>query len=549
MKMRKLHVRALLLSISGALLLQACNDAPSAEGEETRLAVSNDVASLSSRVAMKNQSVGLNTNGGGSKGAANLAASTMDDSTYELIAEIASPSLKGNTLSATHVRLDGDQAFVTYHINGAEYGGGFEVINLANEANISITGQALYNDTNMNALAVDTEVDLDGNTQRVYLAGANGSGAIVEKLDITNGLVTENTQTLELPGPNANGVIRTRHMLYVTAGGRSGDGGVVAVDVRNGSNHFTINETENYADAKDVATTGGDVNDDMVVLKGGTNSSIEIYRVAANGLNKRGNSAAGSMNVVDGKNTVVIDAGLAYTAMSDLGVKIFDLNSSSATEEYHLPSTAFGGGLSNGIAVDEDKIYIANGTSGLFIADKPIGSNLTVNGVLNLSGSANFVAANDSYIVVANGTGGVKVLKRIAPEIDACANGDTWNINTNPSAKVERNQTIIKSGSIAFRNDLNVEGELYYCGAMQVGSNLLVQNGGKFDMNGSLVVNRDLNLGSNSTLVIEGSLTIQGNFNFGGTIIFKGSGSSLQVSGNVNNNGGKSEGTWSGRQL
>ena len=547
--MKKLHVRALFLSIAGACLLQACNDAPSAEGLEERLTVSNDIASLSNRVDMRNQTVGLTTNGGGSKGAANLQQGTLNDSEYELIAEIASPSLKGNTLSATHVRLDGDLAFVTYHINGEEYGGGFEVVDLSNEENIRISGQALYNDTNMNALAVDTEVDLDGNTKRVYLAGANGSGAILEKLDITNGLITNNTQTLELPGPNANGVIRTRNMLYITAGGRSGEGGVLAVDVRNGSKYFTINETENFADAKDVATTGGDVNDDMVVLKGGTSSSIEIYKVAGNGLKKRGSSVAGSMNVVDGKNTVVLDGGLAYTAMSDLGVKIFDLNKSSASEEYHLPSSDFGGGLSNGIAVDEDKIYIANGTSGLFIANKPIGSDLSVNGVLNLSGSANFVAANDDYIVLANGTGGVKILKRIAQEIDACANGDAWNIKTNGSAKVKRNETLVKTGSIAFRNDLNVEGELYYCGSMQVGTNLLVQNGGKFDMNGSLVINRDINLGSNSTLVIEGSLTIHGNFNFGGTLIFKGSGSSLQVNGNVNNNGGKTEGTWNGTQL
>ena len=134
-------------------------------------------------------------------------------------------------------------------------------------------------------------------------------------------------------------------------------------------------------------------------------------------------------------------------------------------------------------------------------------------------------------------------------EIDACAAGSNWNIDTNPSVKVESNETIVKKGSISFRNDLNVEGDLYYCGSMRVGTNLLVQNGGMFDMNGSLTIDRDFNLGSNSKLVIEGALTIVGNFNFGGTIEFKGAGSSLQVFGNVNNNGGTAIGTWTGTQL
>ncbi len=133
--------------------------------------------------------------------------------------------------------------------------------------------------------------------------------------------------------------------------------------------------------------------------------------------------------------------------------------------------------------------------------------------------------------------------------IDACATGDAWNINTAVSAKVNSNETVVKKGSIMFLNDLNVEGDLYYCGSMRVVTNLLVQNGGNFDMYGSLTVDRDVNLGPNSKLIVEGALTIVGNFNFAGTIEFKGAGSSLQVFGNVNNNGGTAIGNWTGTQL
>lgn len=84
---------------------------------------------------------------------------------------------------------------------------------------------------------------------------------------------------------------------------------------------------------------------------------------------------------------------------------------------------------------------------------------------------------------------------------------------------------------------------------MSIGTNLLDQYGCYLDVFGSQLITGDLNLGANSTLVVEGSVMVNGNFNFAGTIEFVGNGSSFQVNGNVNNNGGTATGTWTGTQL
>lgn len=397
----------------------ACNDAPEID-PHTRLHVSNNAAQLSSRVEMINQSVGIVANGqGGVRGEAALESQALVDSEFTLLAEVESPNINGVTLSATHVLIQGNQAYVTYHTSGDNYGGAVEVVDLSDENNIEITGQAIYTDTDFNALAIDELEDFDGNTQRIFLVGANGKGALVEKLHITNGIVTEETESLQLQGFNANSAIRTKQMLYVTVGGRDNSSGFQSVDLRSGSNFFTLNQRESFNDTKYVAVTGTNINEDMVVLRGGPSAALETYKVSSENFNKQNSFSIGSISTLDGKNAISIQNDLVFVSMSEVGMKVYNLDDIGAGPRNEVSSAAFGGGLTNAVSTDDYHVYIANGLSGLFVADLPAPSGaFELTGVLNLEGSANYVTSDNNFVIVANGTSGVQILKRTTPEPD-----------------------------------------------------------------------------------------------------------------------------------
>lgn len=416
--LKQLGLAALLIGV-----LSACNNDEDAfiAPENGEVTVSNNIAQLSQRVRQINSDIELiskATQGQAGMSAAQDAAFFIAPE-FELVAEIASPVINGQTLSATFVQIQEEQAFVSYHIQGVDYGGGFEVINLASPDNIQVTGQALYKNADFNALSIDALADFKGNTQRIYLAGANRKGALVEKLDITNGLVTDSRASLRLEGPSANSVVRTKNMLYATVGGRSNAGGLFAISLEEDDNFFKIVENEAFSDAKFIAVDGYNNGNNMAVFRGGKNATVGAYKVANKGINKTNSFSLEGMETEDGKNTITFHNGLIYIAMSDQGVKVLDWNQLQKGVLYEAGTETFSGGLTNGVAVDDNHVYIANGSGGLFLADLPSESQgFKVRGVLSLEGSANYVTANDNYIIVANGIGGVKILKRKASEAE-----------------------------------------------------------------------------------------------------------------------------------
>jgi len=537
----KSNITKVLSLIAVAFAFNACqeNVEPFPENENERLVISNDAITLSERVVQKGETVEIH------KVNSTLTMSAAQDGlnkgleteNFTLLAEIESPFINGEKSSASHVKIIGNKAYITYHLRGEEYGGGFDIIDLANPDNIMVSSAAVFKDSDFNAL----DIEESGSDGIVYLAGANGNGALIQKIKVENGYLTNQTDSIQLDGYNANGVAISKHQLYASVGG-SAYSGFYALDIRNENKMWEINEFREANYAKDVALSSTDLNSDLVLLAGGPSASVLTGRIMSKGIGGVNNHPAGVMQTLDGKNSVVIDQGYIYTALSDIGLSVY--HKDILGELYNIPSSEFGGGLTNGVSVDDEYLYIANGTSGVFLAKKPTSGSHELIGVLNMDGSANYVASNEGYLVVANGTGGVKILQKSKGEneISACRDGDNWNVDTSGSFTIKKNEVLVKAGSVSFKNDLTIHGELYNCGTVQVGTNLNIQNGGKMDVYGSIVANKDLSLNNNSTLVIEGSVVVVGNLNFGGKIIFKGTGSSLMVYGNINNNGGTYEG-------
>ncbi|MBT8185494.1 MAG: hypothetical protein KJN76_11690, partial [Eudoraea sp.] len=72
-----------------------------------------------------------------------------------LVAQVSPPSYESSALTATHVHLDGDYAYVSYNTPGQEYFGAIQVINIGNPNNPTVTSQLIYLNADMNAIQYD----------------------------------------------------------------------------------------------------------------------------------------------------------------------------------------------------------------------------------------------------------------------------------------------------------------------------------------------------------------------------------------------------------
>ncbi|MDZ7806118.1 MAG: hypothetical protein U5K71_03265 [Gracilimonas sp.] len=98
--------------------------------------------------------------------------------------------------------------------------------------------------------------------------------------------------------------------------------------------------------------------------------------------------------------------------MGDQGVKGYKFNTGTDPVYEFNPQ---GDDASNGVTVDGQYVYIANGTDGLFITTIARSGNKDpeeVYGWKSGSGSANFVKTDGKFIILANGTDGLNILRK-----------------------------------------------------------------------------------------------------------------------------------------
>lgn len=135
------------------------------------------------------------------------------------------------------------------------------------------------------------------------------------------------------------------------------------------------------------------------------------------------NSTAWSVNIgeicpIYGKNAIAMDAnGNVYVSAGRQGLLVY--NNGNKVGEFTLGATEPDAGA-NGVAIDNQYVYVAYGIGGLYILNK---SDLSIvswyksnapegYSTQAAAASANYVAVDDQYIYVAYGRHGIKVLKR-----------------------------------------------------------------------------------------------------------------------------------------
>ena len=456
-------------------------------------------------------------------------AEQAGDYPLTLVAQIAPPSFEnGENLTATHVALNGDYGYVSYNTVGQDYVGAVDVIDISDPNNPRVTSRVYFTNADLNSIAYDAGY--------VYAAGGVDSeksvtataNSVVVKIAVSGGRLNTSDITFGFQeGFNATDVSIMNNNVIATSGQ---DGFVVIYD----KNDMSILNEASFADLRSVAYNGNEI----AVLDAAQGVSF-----LDQSLNVTRTIGIESDFGIDAKRTLDFSNDNIVVAEGSKGAGIYNANSGSFVEYLPIltsPENAEQGDIvTNGVAVNENVLLMANGAGGLSLNENTTDNTQGV-GVIELTGSINYVASKGDYIFAASGKSGFQIIKLNRPTqslVSSCENLASFNGDSSYSVPAGEEQAY--SGSKRF-NSLTVDGTLLLCGSWTVKDDITINENGVFEMNGTIVVGRtnrtrDIVVKAGATLRIEGSVSIYGDLILedGATVEFLGDSTIAVVWGSV----------------
>lgn len=342
-----------------------------------------------------------------------LTATTENLSNKPKLDLFSAAGVTENTLSATSIQAANDKLYVTYHTQGndkSHMGGGLEVAH--------IDGKNLILDQAVSAQGgLDVNYGMiDGN--RFYVAATSyKEGAFLGYANLSNGQLSDTklvTYPIDKTNPNngidANSVVKYKdNFVLATNKGYQVYNSTFTLRTP----HLTTN------DVKFVAVG----NDKLYGLEanGTTTGTVNIFN-NINLENPQSYTTEGKVGVVDGKNTIAVDGTNLYVCQGDGGLVRYDAQG-NGTVLFDAPAGSKDHkiiGRVNGVAVDNNYIYVACGGYGLVVLDKTKakGENVVARRRAFYDGkesynSANYVTLYKDYICVAYGRSRVQIFKLV----------------------------------------------------------------------------------------------------------------------------------------
>ena len=409
-----------------ALLHLSCSDA-SGPGDQAdnRITITNNTGVLASRVTYFDDAIELDTLGIGYPSApAPLASAAIGRSSaasqasfnLSLKAEIAPPSIGGQTLQATSVSIVGNLAVVSYNMVGNPYLGAVDVIDITNKNQPVLRSEALFQNTDVSAVTTSGT--------NVYLAEATGdtgfaSPAVFEVVQLVgNQLVLTGNQRVGLSSFAATSVA-TGTRVYAT----SGDGG--SLFMINPAT-FAVTSSIPLHDARWVAVGGG-----KVAVIQGTPGTLTVYNES--NMSVVGSWAFAGANVAEAKSHAQLVGGKAFIAAGDSGVQVLSASTGLKVGAVPRPNPDSLGlspsvVVTNALTIDQDLMFISNGEAGVYVAQgsqafsatsSETQQTITMRGKLRFGNlqSVNHVAysaggpGNPGLLIIAAGLGGLKIVQ------------------------------------------------------------------------------------------------------------------------------------------
>ena len=326
-----------------------------------------------------------------------------------------------DTQSATAiVPTDDNKVYVSYHTNGTDFGGSIDVaemngeqLTLKQRVQQAETG-ATYDFNHLNV--INSKLYLAGSAKGKdgnQLGGAAISYAAIGSdglLNVTEGLTSQSLDNTVkgdancvMPfGDNIAVASTLGYSVYDptlvkgTLTKTTGKAKFVAV---NGSSLVGLNYTS------EIAAGDAEVQGEVQVF----NSSME----------QTSNFNVGAIAPNNGKNMIAIDSnGRIYVCKSAKGLMCYENGSPAWESEWTTPVSHGDGNVSvdkrqgyiNGVAVDDNYVYVAAGAYGLVVLTKD-GKEVTHKRIGTAGNSANYVAVKNGLIYVAYGKGRIQVFK------------------------------------------------------------------------------------------------------------------------------------------
>lgn len=327
-----------------------------------------------------------------------------------------------DTQSATAiVPTDNNKVYVSYHTNGAEFGGSIDVaemngeqLTLKQRVEQAATG-ATYDFNHLNV--IDNKLYLAGGIKGksgLLMSGASISYAAINSdgtLNVTEGLTSTSIDNA-IKG-DANCVVPFGNQIVV-ANTKGYD--KLEKDLTDDKSTLTPGK------AKFVAVNGSSLvglNYKTEITAGNDPVDGEI-QVFDNSMKQTSSFNVGSIAPNNGKNMIAIDSnGRIYVCKSAKGLMCYESNGNPAwTSEWTTPDSHGAGNISvdnrqgyiNGVAVDDNYVYVAAGAYGLVVLNKN-GEEVTHKRIGTAGNSANYVAVKNGLIYVAYGKGRIQVFK------------------------------------------------------------------------------------------------------------------------------------------
>ena len=420
--MRKLAI-ALICVV--ALVHLSCSDA-SGPGNQSndRISITNNAGVLASRVTYMNDSIPIDSAGVGypsapvpfaSASISRSSAASQAGSNLSLKAEVAPPSIGGQTLQATSVSIVGNLAVVSYNMVGNPYLGAVDVIDITNKNQPVLRSEALFQNTDVSAVTTSGV--------NVYIAEATGdtgfaSPAVFEVVKVVGDqlVLTGNTRTGLTSFAATSVAFGTR--VYATSGDA---GGLFMLNPAT----FAVTSSIPLTDARWVAVGGG-----LVAVVQGMPGTLAVY-------NESNMSVVGSWpfkgaDIAQSKSQAELVGGKAFIAAGDSGVQVLNPATGAFVGQVPRPNPDSLGlspsvVVTNAVAIDQDLMFISNGEAGVYLAQgsqafSTSGTGLqtiTMRGKLRFGNlqSVNHVAysaggpGNPGILIVAAGIGGLKIVQ------------------------------------------------------------------------------------------------------------------------------------------
>jgi hypothetical protein len=447
-----------------------------------------------------------------------------------MVSQVDPPLYEGKILKATHVDIADGFAYVSYNTEGAEFLGAIEIFDIADPLFPKIKSQAIFKNADINSLTYK-----EG---KIYAAAAFDidkeegikTPAQLVMVSVVDGIFTSDFTKFDIEGWAAVDVSATDSDIAVA----SGSNGLVGLFDSKGE----MKAEFPMADLRSVKYGNG-------VL--GALSGTEGISVLDPASLKVLSTINLERDIAESKRTLDMGPGFLLASEGRKGVGVYSIETGTLMQRLDIPlnpeGVAEGDIVTNAVSFDDGKVYMANGGAGISVTQLMENDILEEIGILGINGSSNFIKAHNGYIFVASGSQGLQILTltdkdelALDPGI-VCGGFPAYEGNAN--LNVNTNEVMEFSGAASLKN-VNVGGQLTFCGSLAIENSLNLNSGGTFMMNGSFVFgqynrNNTLSINSGAVLKVSGSVVMYGdlNLNSGATIEFVGEANSLTIFGRV----------------